>query len=244
MSTALADRPNRTEPLSTLADQINDHHRKAESAIRSGLDHALEAGRLLIEAKGQCEHGTWGDWLQVKFEGSQRTAQAYMRVAKHRPQIEAERNGVALLSFRDAVKLLATPRPDEPAASDVSLPGEFAPGSGRCLTGSHLLYPMTVYVAESIEHPGYWHVLIIDWRPQNVINAGTVAGFCRPIIARYLAEGFRDVLKRECLDPGQFEWRVAADKTAVQGIRKHCEDEAEALWATKNYWWRQGRGQN
>ena len=43
-----------TISLPDLAEQINDHHRQCETAMNAGLQHALEAGRLLTEAKGQC----------------------------------------------------------------------------------------------------------------------------------------------------------------------------------------------
>lgn len=102
--------------LATLAEQINAHHRQCESAMRSGLSHALEAGQLLAEAKTQCPHGTWGDWLAEHFEGSERTSQAYMRVARRWPELEANAKAqrVADLSLRDAIKLLTEPRAETP----------------------------------------------------------------------------------------------------------------------------------
>jgi len=97
-------------PLATLATEINLHHRQAESAIQSGLEHAHEAGRLLIEAKSQCEHGQWGPWLEANFEGSKRTARAYMQVVKRWPEIEAKRQTSADLSIDGALRLLASPK--------------------------------------------------------------------------------------------------------------------------------------
>jgi hypothetical protein len=97
-------------PLATLATEINDHHHAAETALRSGLEHALAAGRLLLEAKGQCQHGTWGQWLTDNFEGSARTARCYMQVVERWPEIQTKRQRAAVLSFRDAVKMLAAPK--------------------------------------------------------------------------------------------------------------------------------------
>lgn len=68
------------EKLDTLAGLINEEHRRCEEALRSGLGHALRAGELLAQAKGQVSHGEWGSWLEENFEGSNRTAQAYMKV--------------------------------------------------------------------------------------------------------------------------------------------------------------------
>ena len=41
--------------LAVLAESINGHHLACEAAMNSGLQHALEAGRLLLEAKGHCD---------------------------------------------------------------------------------------------------------------------------------------------------------------------------------------------
>lgn len=101
-----------TADLLALADKINQEHRLCEQSMREGLAHAINAGNLLIEAKSLCPHGTWGDWLQDNCEVSERTAQAYMRVARGLPMLEAKAQRVADLSFRDAVKLLAEPTPD------------------------------------------------------------------------------------------------------------------------------------
>lgn len=99
--------------LDALATRINEEHRACDEALREGLRHAVNAGELLIEAKSRCSHGMWGAWLEENFEGSNRTAQAYMRVARNRDAIDAKAQRVAGLSFRDALRELSTPR-DEP----------------------------------------------------------------------------------------------------------------------------------
>lgn len=96
-----------TELTATLADLINEEHRLVTSAAQSAIEHARAAGRLLIEAKSQCKHGSWDDWLQAHFDGSDRTARGYMRVAKRWPEIEAKRQHAADLSLRDALRLLS-----------------------------------------------------------------------------------------------------------------------------------------
>jgi len=60
--------------LATLAEQINAEHRACDDALRSGLQHAVNAGGLLTEAKERVNHGEWGSWLADNFEGSTRTA--------------------------------------------------------------------------------------------------------------------------------------------------------------------------
>jgi hypothetical protein len=89
-------------PLAILADRINTEHEAAIAAIRKGAEHAIAAGKLLIEAKAQVEHGRWGQWLKDNFRATSRTAQLYMWLAEHDP--DAKR--VSDLPLREAVKHL------------------------------------------------------------------------------------------------------------------------------------------
>jgi hypothetical protein len=95
--------------LRKLAKQINAEHEAASSALTEGLQHAMAAGRLLTEAKAAMPHGEWLSWLTANCSASQRTAQAYMRVAKGFAEIgdEEKAQRVADLSFRDSLKMLA-----------------------------------------------------------------------------------------------------------------------------------------
>jgi hypothetical protein len=58
-------------PLDEIADNIHKLERKS----------MVDVGDLLIEARSQCEHGEWLDWLQAEFEWSDTTAARYMAVA-------------------------------------------------------------------------------------------------------------------------------------------------------------------
>ena len=94
--------------LAELAVQINDEHHQAKEAMNDGLQHALEAGRLLLQAKKRCNHGDWLQWIKTNFEGSERTAQAYMRVAQHYPKLNGKAQRVADLTFRGALSAVAS----------------------------------------------------------------------------------------------------------------------------------------
>ena len=101
-----------TADLATLAERINQEHAACVAAFRSGLQHALEAGRLLLEAKTLCDHGDWAAWLSINFKGSARTAQRYMQVARELPSRlerlrEPNATRVADLSFRQALGMVA-----------------------------------------------------------------------------------------------------------------------------------------
>ena len=49
---AVETRKNGLVDLQTLAEEINQEHRKCKEAFSKGLQHAISAGKLLIQAKG------------------------------------------------------------------------------------------------------------------------------------------------------------------------------------------------
>ena len=101
--------------LDTLAELINEEHTQCQLAVRQGLSHALRAGELLRQAKERCDHGAWLPWLEANFDGSTRTAQGYMSVARNWPMLEAANSQhVSHLPYRDALRLLAEPHDSEP----------------------------------------------------------------------------------------------------------------------------------
>lgn len=64
-----------------LAVVANREHALARDSGEAMLEHALRAGRALLEAKGKMPHGEWLPWLRANFEGSERMAQRYMLLA-------------------------------------------------------------------------------------------------------------------------------------------------------------------
>lgn len=96
--------------ITSLASEINAEHELASGAMRKALDHARRAGELLEEVKAQLPHGAFGPWLSEHFHGSDRTARAYMRIARNWPAIE-KMAGSADLSIDGALRLIAAPKP-------------------------------------------------------------------------------------------------------------------------------------
>ena len=47
---------------------------------RAAVGAALDAGALLVEAKGRVQHGEWGEWLG-RVDLNSRTAQAWMKLS-------------------------------------------------------------------------------------------------------------------------------------------------------------------
>jgi hypothetical protein len=125
------------ERLGILAGKIKREHAATERAAararetaREALDHAIAAGELLLEAKDLLKkqqgssHGHWLPWLDQHVGIPPRTAQHYMRLARHAGQIR----NVAHLKVREALKLIAADDTDAPdilqssAEEDAELP--------------------------------------------------------------------------------------------------------------------------
>jgi hypothetical protein len=86
-----------------LVGEIHFAHERAERVFREGVQHAIRAGELLLQAKRTAAHGNWSSWLAENVEFSDRLAQAYMRLA--RLPLE-KRNAVADLPLREALSAI------------------------------------------------------------------------------------------------------------------------------------------
>jgi DUF3102 family protein len=109
-----AERADGSNRLPILASSINEHLIAAEAATRRGLEHAIAAGLLLIEAKELVGHGEWLAWLQANCQTiGQRQAQTYMRLARNRHRFDATKNAAtAHLTIAAAEAVVGRPRPE------------------------------------------------------------------------------------------------------------------------------------
>jgi len=90
--------------LQELASIANAEHHASERGLSEALQHAIQAGSALLEAKKLCKHGRWLPWLRVNFEGCERTARYYMKVAQDPPAIpNRQRDADMSMSLRDAI---------------------------------------------------------------------------------------------------------------------------------------------
>ncbi|MGR9158570.1 DUF3102 domain-containing protein [Rhizobium leguminosarum] len=117
--------------LPVLAASIKTEHDECLAAMRQSLIHALAAGDMLVEAKSLVEHGQWLRWLADNCAMPKRTAQLYMRLAKHRELIESKSADVALLTIQAAVELVdrkptLAERLDDIEAATIALEAELA----------------------------------------------------------------------------------------------------------------------
>jgi 16S rRNA G966 N2-methylase RsmD len=98
--------------LDALASQIREAHKRCRAGWSAGLAHAIEAGQLLRQAKGDVDHGEWLPWLAANCPDiSERLAQRYIQIAREFGKLEecnpTNPTRVADLSFRGALKVLA-----------------------------------------------------------------------------------------------------------------------------------------
>lgn len=70
-----------TIDLPFLAREVNDAHSQVQYHAKGMLLEAKRAGEALLQAKKQCVHGTFKDWIAENCRCSYRQASAYMRVA-------------------------------------------------------------------------------------------------------------------------------------------------------------------
>lgn len=104
-----------TEVALALAVDIEHEHEQAQEAFASAVEHAVRCGELLLEAKAEVGHGEWGAWVDEHFPASRRSAQGYMRLARHGVEAQA----LAHLGIEGALRELAAPAPDrEPLSSE------------------------------------------------------------------------------------------------------------------------------
>lgn len=111
----------RGEHLAPLAVDINREHRAAQEHATAALQHARRAGELLLEAKASIAHGDWSAWIEQHFDGSERTAQRYARLARRWSELEAKAPRMADMTLNAAEALLAEPKPARAGDHDTRL---------------------------------------------------------------------------------------------------------------------------
>ncbi|HZR36243.1 MAG TPA: DUF3102 domain-containing protein [Nevskia sp.] len=177
--------------LSDTAARINAAHAGVKRSANSMVQFAQEAGALLLQAKAECAHGCWLPWLAENCPDiSERSAQAYMRVARASMEGHAQASALEHGTLQKALLSLAKPKASTPAAA-ADLP-DWLPASGQCAMA---VLPGDTYVllGESEEHPGYFDVVQI--KPQEI------EWMRRPCRGDMLSTLFHQ------LDPPNLEWR-------------------------------------
>jgi hypothetical protein len=95
--------------LDALSAQIETEHAAVLGAESTALDHAIQCGHLLLEAKASVGHGGWLPWIEANLTLQPRQVQKYCRLAEHEDDVRNASSG-AHLNINDALALLAEPR--------------------------------------------------------------------------------------------------------------------------------------
>jgi len=97
--------------LDELTAQIRSAHAEAIGAFAAGAEAAIKAGKALLAAKAARPHGRWLDYVAVDCGLSPSTAQVYMKLARHEPQLRellaVNSRGSGYLSQAEALRLLS-----------------------------------------------------------------------------------------------------------------------------------------
>src|SRR3954465_11092633 len=95
--------------LGDLADRIREANAAMLAASQEAAERALQAGRLLIEAKAECQHGDWLPFLE-RAGIHERQARRLMQLARS----GLESDTVSDLGIKGALDLPAQPRVQAP----------------------------------------------------------------------------------------------------------------------------------
>jgi hypothetical protein len=90
-----------TRPLTVLAPLIRT---ELEAGDEAGIEHYRKAGEMLLEAKDQCDHGSFTGWVERNFHLSIKTAQRYIKLVEVSKTTRASflKKGATLSSLTDS----------------------------------------------------------------------------------------------------------------------------------------------
>jgi hypothetical protein len=185
--------------LANLAKRIKIEHAAYGETARKGVDHAMAAGDLLLEAKAQLgQHGQGLPWLAEHCELSVRSAQLYMRLARNRSEIEGKYATVAHLTLQAAASLLAPDDPDDPAVPSFTGNNEwYTPvewiDRARVVMGSIDVDPASCEFAQRVVKATEWFDqerdgLAHPWRGNVWLNPPYSGGLIEPFIEKLVVE--------------------------------------------------------
>lgn len=155
---------------SHIAAEINRQHELAVGHAEKAVEHAREAGRLLLQIKSELAHGAFLPWVEQHLAVSARQAQRYMRVAQGKllpPRAIANTTRASYLC------------PDVVAGEAVHLHRADGP------------WPEDMWVIPSAAHPGYFYMahriggnctytrrpVRVDAVPGGLAKIASVSGF-------------------------------------------------------------------
>lgn len=114
-----------------LKKAINENHQLAQKAAGDAIERAILAGELLGKWKELLPHGKYESFIETHFDGSLRTARAYMQAAKGLSELP-KRQRTAVLSTEDSLAgLLGRLKSDEHSVGREARTSEGTPGTPK-----------------------------------------------------------------------------------------------------------------
>ena len=170
-------------------DEINAEDESVLCAVSSALEHARRCGDLLCQAKGERAHGKWIPWLQAHCpDVTPQTAQRYMRIARHWPELEAANaSRVTHLSVREALELLVDKTPRRARYSgdfEWNTPRQIAT-TVRSVLGTISLDPASTAIANTVVQAERYYSITDDGLERSVSiprRRQSRTQWCRPSV--------------------------------------------------------------
>ena len=196
------------DTLAKLAEEANREYAAAQKAMSTGVERALACGRSLVKAKTFVPHGRWLTWVDDNFDGRERTARAYMRLASHWRELEGKTAETADLTIDSALKLLAAPA-KEPLDTDVrhwqrsnsefGLPDDLDDRPHRGILVQDGTVAVAVELVPSTKFPGYIYAAIV--------TKDVMSHHSRPVRSNYLGWLLDFILREDCgVDVRMLTW--------------------------------------
>jgi hypothetical protein len=194
--------PSTSLTLDDLAARIKAEHEATALSLKRGIEHAIKAGELLIQAKAQLDHGSWLPWLKEHCAMRPRMAQNYMQIARRRGELESNAQSIAHLTLPKALQALAVPRLGAisvgPPLSPTSEPQIDSPPPSVSITSMEAVTTRPESKAAVVENEGSKARKLPGAKPQSLLLRSNSVEHYTP--ARFI-EAARKVLETIDLDP-------------------------------------------
>lgn len=99
-----------TVDLTDVAEYINAEHALAQECMTTAVQHAINCGKALIDAKSQCKHGEFIRWIESNMKFKRITAHNYMKLASNVQRVEHLEEATSL---RQAMRMLSDSEDEE-----------------------------------------------------------------------------------------------------------------------------------
>lgn len=160
MSTAVMVAAAGAEDDEGLTAAIRREHEAASTAAQSAIEHALECGRLLAQARADIRYGAWESFVREHCGIAPRTARLYLQLDARRDRI-ANRQHVAGLTLREAARLVAEPKAKAPPQAEAEPVVQAEPSPGRDVADEaedvSLFGPVPSWYRPGVECNGFHH---------------------------------------------------------------------------------------